>query len=109
MNKICTMIILSGLLITAPLFAQGTTEEHKHEDHQSAKPAPAEPEKSPTKADAMKCCEAMEKNAGSKEGAPAKSEMKAKMEKMKEKMAEKMKETKGSVKTAEPEKETHQH
>jgi hypothetical protein len=104
-----TMAILSGLLIGAPVFAQGTSEERKHDDHENTKASPARAEKSPAKTEAMKCCEAMEKKAESKEGTAKKDEMKAKMEKMKEKMAEKMKETKGGVTTGEQEKESHQH
>jgi len=83
------------------IFAQETKEE---------KPAPAKKAEAPAKADAMKCCEGMEKMG------EMKGEVKAKMEKMKEKMADKMAEKNTKVQTKEskdeksqPAKDAHQH
>ncbi|HWH76426.1 MAG TPA: hypothetical protein VNT76_03605 [Candidatus Binatus sp.] len=122
MINIFGTIILTYLLIGTPALAQITGEEHKHDDHQSTKGDPAKAAKSPAKMDAMKCCDEMEKKAGSKDATPMKDEMKAKMEKMKEmktKMADKMKEKgadgmkmkemKGGANTGEQEKADHQH
>ena len=84
MKSRLVILIFGGLLGFSPVFAQET----KHEEHQSVKTEPVT-KTAPTKADAMKCCEGMDRAGGMKD------EMKAKMEKkqqaMKEKVAEKMK------------------
>ena len=109
MKKLFAVMILSGALAGAEARAQ----EHKHAEQKEESKTPVQKETDPAQADAMKCCEGMEKMGEMKAGMPMKSEMKgdmkAKMEKMKEKMAEKVKETRGGAKSGEQEKESHQH
>lgn len=95
MRTLIVGTILSLAVSSGGSFAQEPKEE---------KLAPAK------KADAMKCCEGMEKMG------EMKGEMKAKMEKMKEKMAEKMNEKTSKTQTKESKdeksqaaKDAHQH
>lgn len=93
--------LIVGTLLSLAISSGGSfAQEPKKEDKLA-------PEK---KADAMKCCEGMEKIG------EMKGEMRAKMEKMKEKMAEKMSEKAGKAPTKEskdekapPAKDAHQH
>ena len=118
MHKLLVMLILAGVLTGGDVIAQ----EHKQEEHKEESQAPAKKATEPSKPDAMKCCEGMEKMGDIKQGMPMKGDMKAKMEKMKEmkeKMVEKMKEkrmegmkmedTKGGAKPSEPSQNEHQH
>ncbi|HEV8719691.1 MAG TPA: hypothetical protein VGW77_03520 [Candidatus Binatia bacterium] len=118
MKKLLVMLILAGVLAGADVIAQ----EHKQEEHKEESQAPAKKATEPSKPDALKCCEGMDKMGDMKQGTPMKGDMKTKMEKMqemKEKMAEKMKEksvedmnmkdTKGGAKPSEPSQDEHQH
>jgi hypothetical protein len=89
MNSRLGILVLGGILSISSVFAQ----EPKHDEHKEAKPEPTK-KASPGKADAMKCCEGMDKMGEMKDDKKAKTE---KMRAMKEKMAEKMKAKKAEI------------
>jgi hypothetical protein len=119
MKKHRIVLTLCGALTGPAMLAEVIAQEHKHEEHKEEKTAPGKKATEPAKADAMKCCEGMEKMGDMKAGMPIKAEMKAKMEKMKEmkeKMAEKLGEKgmkmqtpESKVEKNEPSKDAHQH
>lgn len=110
MRRIFIAVLMSVTWVTGGGLAQESKEE---------KPAPAKKAEAPAKADAMKCCEGMEKMGEMKSGMPMKAEMKAKMiEMMKSKAAEKSLEknspsevpaAKGPTEKAPASKDAHQH
>ncbi|MGZ8427535.1 MAG: hypothetical protein ACXWYD_21525 [Candidatus Binatia bacterium] len=123
MKKHLSVLTLCGALTGSVMLAEVKAQEQKHEEHQAGKTVSNKNAAEPVKAEAMKCCEGMEKMGDMKAGMPMKSEMKgdmkAKMETMKamqEKIAEKMSDKAVKTQTQESKdeksqstKDAHQH